>query len=49
LLRSDRRSYKSSEVVSLFILSVIAGMIFCGICAAVDFLLTHVLRISGGA
>ena len=34
----DRASYKSSEVVGLFIVSVILGGVFCLTCAAVDFI-----------
>jgi hypothetical protein len=33
----DRGSYKSSEVVALFLVSLFAGMIFCGMCAAIDY------------
>jgi hypothetical protein len=34
----DRASYKSSEVVGLFVVSVILGGVFCLTCAMVDFL-----------
>ncbi len=32
----DRASYKSSEVIGLFLISIFAGMIFFGICAALN-------------
>jgi hypothetical protein len=34
----DRASYKSSEVIALFIVSLFAGGIFCGLCALADFI-----------
>jgi hypothetical protein len=34
-----RRSYKASEVVGLFVLSIFAGMIISGVAVAIDFLL----------
>jgi hypothetical protein len=43
----DRGSYKSSEVVGLFIISIMGGMLFCGICFALDYLLSKVLHVSG--
>jgi hypothetical protein len=39
----DRGSYKSSEVVGLFLVSLFAGMIFCVVCAAIDYALNTVL------
>lgn len=33
----DRRSYKASEVIGLFILSIIGGMILSGVAIAIDF------------
>lgn len=39
----DRSSYKSSEVVALFVISIFAGMIFCGICAAIDYVLNTLI------
>jgi hypothetical protein len=38
----DRASYKTSEVLGLFVISIFLGMIFFGICAAIDYAL-HVL------
>ncbi len=35
----DRQSYKASEVVGLFVLSIIGGMILSGVAIAIDFLL----------
>jgi len=35
----DRASYKSSEVIGLFLISIFAGMFFYGLCMLVDFLL----------
>lgn len=39
----DRRSYKSSEVVALFLVSLFAGMLFCAICAALDFVINNLI------
>lgn len=36
----DRASYKSSEVIGLFIISMGLGMIFFGICMAIDYVFT---------
>jgi hypothetical protein len=33
----ERASYKSSEVVGLFVVSMILGGVFCLVCAAVDY------------
>lgn len=33
----DRASFKSSEVVSLFIIAMFAGMVFAGLCWLGDF------------
>jgi len=41
----DRASYKSSEIVGLFVVSVILGGIICLICAALDYLFSHILRL----
>lgn len=35
----DRKSYKASEVVGLFVVSIFGGMLFFGLCALVDFLI----------
>ncbi len=40
-----RTSYKTSEVVALFVLSLVAGMFVCACFAAVDYVLTHVFGI----
>ncbi len=34
---SDRTSYKASEVVGLFVISIILGGVICLICYAVDY------------
>jgi hypothetical protein len=34
---SERASYKSSEVVALFVLSLFLGMVTFGICMAIDY------------
>jgi hypothetical protein len=34
---SDRASYKTSEVLALFLLSLFLGMFFFLVCAAVDY------------
>lgn len=41
----DRASYKSSEVVGLFILSLFGWMLFWGLVVAIDFILTRVFHI----
>jgi hypothetical protein len=43
----DRGSYRSSEVVGLFIISIMGGMLFCCICFAIDYFLSKVLHVSG--
>ncbi len=45
LVSRGRGSYKSSEVVALFILSVIGGMIVCIVGYVIDFLVSHVLHL----
>lgn len=37
-----RQSYKASEVIGLFILSIIGGMLVCGLAVAIDFVLQTV-------
>jgi hypothetical protein len=39
----DRASYKSSEVVGLFVVSVILGGAFCLTCVALDYMLSTIL------
>lgn len=39
---SDRQSYKPSEVVGLFIFSMLGGMIIFGICMLVNLLLERI-------
>ena len=41
----DRASYKTSEVLGLFVLSIFLGMIFFGICAAIDYALQSIFGI----
>jgi hypothetical protein len=43
----DRASYKSSEVIALFIVSIFGGMLFCGLCVVIDFLIGQFLRTRG--
>lgn len=44
---SDRASYKTSEVVGLFIISLFLGMITFGICMAIDYAVRQLYRMSG--
>lgn len=39
----DRGSYKASEVLALFVISLIGGMFLFAICAAVDYLIRHIM------
>jgi hypothetical protein len=39
----DRASYKASEVLGLFVISIIGGMIFFLICVVVDFFVRHLI------
>lgn len=41
----DRASYKTSEVVGLFVISIFAGMAFFGICMAIDYALERLFGI----
>jgi hypothetical protein len=43
----DRASYKSSEVIGLFIISLFAGAVFCGLCMVVDYLVKTFLNPTG--
>jgi hypothetical protein len=39
----DRSSYKTSDVVGLFIIGLILGALFCGMCVAIDYALQLLL------
>jgi hypothetical protein len=41
----DRASYKSSEVLALFVISMFLGMLFFGVCMAIDYALNRLFGI----
>jgi hypothetical protein len=44
---SDRASYKTSEVVGLFVISLFLGMLTFGICMAIDYAVRQLYRMVG--
>jgi hypothetical protein len=46
---SDRASYKSSEVVGLFVISLFLGMITFGVCMAIDYGIRQLFGLVGSS
>lgn len=42
---SDRASYKTSEVLGLYIIGLFLGMLFFGVCLAIDYALNKLFGI----